>query len=95
MRRWAPVAEHEGHDTCDWIDDYEWGAEADTLWGMGSYGARGEPILERLSEYEYRNLQRERDDEYRRAHPPKPLPESTGNVELDRKLAAWAQRRQR
>jgi hypothetical protein len=93
VRQWAPVLDHEGHDTLDWIDDSEYGEENDTLYQMGSYGTRGFPMLEHLSEYAYRNLESERDDAYKRAHPPKPLPESTGNLELDRKLHAWEARK--
>lgn len=92
IQRWAPQAEHDGHDTFDWIDDYEYGVEGDVLYGMGSYGSRGAPILEGVSDYTYRDLQAERDEEYRRANPPKPLAESVGNAEVDRKLKAWEAR---
>lgn len=50
------LAEHDGHKLSAWIDDYEYGTEGDTLYGMGSYGSRGFPILERVSEYEHINL---------------------------------------
>lgn len=92
IQQWAPLDEHKGHDTLDWIDDYEYGVVGDTLYGIGSYGSRGEPILEGVSAYEYRDLQRERDEQWKRDYPPKPLPASTGNPDLDRKLSAWQKR---
>ena len=50
------LVEHEGHRLRAWIDDYEYGTEGDTLYGMGSYGSRGSPILEGVSQYEQINL---------------------------------------
>ena len=50
------LAEHEGHQLTQWIDDYEYGTENGTLYGMGSYGTRGAPILEDVDSFHYVNL---------------------------------------
>ena len=50
------LAAHEGHRLQHWHDDYEYGVEHGTLWGMGSYGTRGAPILEHIDEFEQVNL---------------------------------------
>src|SRR5438128_2552403 len=40
------LVDHAGHRLIQWCDDAEYGSENGVLYMMGSYGTRGEPILE-------------------------------------------------
>lgn len=50
------LLEHAGHQLSHWIDDYEWGEENGTIYGMGSYGTRGPAIIEDVASFERINL---------------------------------------
>ena len=59
QRRFArfPLSEHEGHDVVFWIDDSEWGREGGTLYELGSWGSKGEPLIVGFDDYEKKDLE--------------------------------------